>query len=485
MRRNWSPTVTSVDVIKRILTQGALVNRKDESDGSSVLHQAAEAGSRLFVWFLLKRGADVNARDGFGRTALHLACESHHGSSQRVTELLLKNGAEINSQTNSGETALHVACWVKDRELVDVLLKKRADVNLTDQNGMTPLHVVAHSRGNESDMASSLLQSSANVNAVDSIGRSPLHWACFFEGMMTVFQILNKGGNLNLRDFRGDTPLHLACMTKRKEVVDMLICKGAKINSTNHRGRTALHLAALHGAASIVDILLDNGADVCAEDDAGDTPLHLAITWVSKNVCFNRDNLTDVVEKLLNRGAEIDVRNSSQKTPFDDMVDFEEEFCSRYFENTSYKDKLRNLTEIFIQHVIKLQTAKLPVRVDIRKKLGSIKYVIIQTSCFQELQRLKTIKVVEGFSLHHVFSDFKNPAFLSYEKNFDDYLSSSHLIKYFPIYGHLLRTTFQKAKMQTRKIQSNEKEANDYMNGKPCDINVFKEYNDGVLRKKL
>lgn len=467
--------MTSVDVLKRIWKQGARVNKRDESDGSTVLHQAAEAGSRVFVWLLLKKGADVNARDGFGRTALHLACESHHSTSQGVMELLMENGAEINSQTNSGETALHLACWAKDRELVDALLKNRADASLADKNGMTPLHVVAHSRTNESYMANALLQCSANVNAVDSIGRSPLHWACFFEGMWIVFQILNKDVDVNLPDYRGDTPLHLACITNRVEISDMLISKGAQISTKNQRGRTALHLAALHGSASMVGVLLDNGADVHAKDASGDTPLHLAVSWVSRNVCFEDNDITDVVERLLNRGAAIDERNSLQKTPYDNMVDFEEEFCSRYFENTSYKDKLRRLTDVFIEHAIKLQTAKLQVGVDIRKKLGSVKYVILQTMCLQELQRLKCITVVEGLSLFNVFSDFKNPGFLSYEKHFEDYLSSSHLLKSFPVYGHLLRTTFQKAKLQPRRIQPSEEEAKNNVSDKPRDISVLKE----------
>lgn len=466
--------MTSFDVLKRMFKQGAGVNKRDESDGSTVLHHAAEAGSRVFVWLLLKQGADVNARDGFGRTALHLACETRQSSSQRVVELLIEKGAEINFQTNAGETALHLACWAKDRALVDTLLKNRADVGLADKNGMTPLHVVAHSRTNESDMANALLQCSANVNAVDSIGRSPLHWACFFEGVWTVFQILNKSADVNLTDYRGDTPLHLSCISKGVEISDMLIKKGAEISTTNRRGRTALHMAVLHGSVSVVDVLLDNGADVDAKDVSGDTPLHLAVSWVSRNVCLKSNEITDVFGKLLNRGAAIDVKNSLQKTPYDNMVEFEEELCSRYFENTSYKDNLRKLTDIFIEHAIKLKTAKLQVEVDIRKKLGSVKYVILQTMCVQELQRLKSITVVEGLSLYIVFSDFKNPGFLLYEKNFEDYLISSHLLKSFPIYGHLLRTTFQRAKLQPQTVQSSEEQPKNDKTDKPGDISVLK-----------
>lgn len=469
-----TPTVTSFDVLKRMFKQGAGVNKRDESDGSTVLHQAAKAESRVFVWLLLKQGADVNARDGFGRTALHLACESRQKSSQGVVELLIQKGAEINFQTNAGETALHLACWAKDRALVDTLLKNRADVGLTDKNGMTPLHVVAHSSTDEKEITNALLDCSANVNAVDSIGRSPLHWACFFEKKLTVFQILNKSVDVNLTDYRGDTPLHLSCIGKGVEISDMLIKKGAEVSATNRRGRTALHMAVLQGSVSVVDVLLDSGADVDAKDVSGDTPLHLAVAWVSRDMFLKGIKITDVFGKLLNRGAAIDVKNSLQKTPYDNMIDFEEEFCTRYLENTIYKDHLRKLTDIFIEHAIKLKTAKLEVKVDIRKKLGSVKYVIIQTMCFQELQRLKSITVVEGLSLYNVFSDFKNPGFLLYEKHFEDYLRSSHLLNSFPIYGHLLRSTFQRAKLQPQTIQSSEEQPKNDITDKPGDISVSK-----------
>lgn len=475
MRRNFTPTVTSFDVLKRMFKQGAGVNKRDKSDGSTVLHQAAKAGSRVLVWILLKQGADVNARDGFGRTALHLASESRQRSSQGVVELLIEKGAEINFQNNVGETALHLACWAMDRALVDTLLKNRADVGLAEKNGMTPLHVVAHSSTDEKDIANALLECSANVNAVDLIGRSPLHWACFFERKRIVFQILNKSADVNLKDYRGDTPLHLSCLSYGVEISDMLIKKGADISSTNRKGRTALHMAVLQGSVSVLDVLFDNGADVNAKDVSGDTPLHLAVSWVSRDLFLKGNEMTDVFRKLLNRGAAIDVKNLLQKTPYDNMVDFEEKFCSIYeFENTRYKDNLRKLTDIFIDHAIKLKTAKLQVEVDIRPRLGSVKYVILQTMCVQELQRLKSITVVEGLSLYNVFSDFKKPGFLLYEKNFEDYLSSSHLTKSFPIYGPLLRTIFQRAKLQPQTIQSSEEQPKNDITDKPGDISVLK-----------
>ena len=55
---------------------------------------------------LLDRGADANARDVDGATALHAACEEGHAAAAR---LLLARGADVGARNNLGDTALHAA----------------------------------------------------------------------------------------------------------------------------------------------------------------------------------------------------------------------------------------------------------------------------------------------------------------------------------------------------------------------------------------
>jgi ankyrin repeat protein len=74
--------------------------------------------SIIIVELLLERGANTNAKDENGSTALHEAALSGHVA---VVLLLLEKGADIDTRNGRGETALHEAAW-KEREAVIRLL---------------------------------------------------------------------------------------------------------------------------------------------------------------------------------------------------------------------------------------------------------------------------------------------------------------------------------------------------------------------------
>ncbi|WP_265017009.1 ankyrin repeat domain-containing protein [Wolbachia endosymbiont (group B) of Endotricha flammealis] len=89
---------------------------------------AAENGYKKTVGFLIGAKADVNAKDGFDRTALY--------GFKEVVEVLIGAGADVNVRDKSGYTALHFAAYT---EIVEVLLKEGAKVNAVDKDGKTPL----------------------------------------------------------------------------------------------------------------------------------------------------------------------------------------------------------------------------------------------------------------------------------------------------------------------------------------------------------
>ncbi len=67
-----------------------LVHAKDEN-GWTPLHEAARAGSIEAVKMLIEKGADVNAKTGYGQTALYLATTTH-GDDHPIIELLTELG---------------------------------------------------------------------------------------------------------------------------------------------------------------------------------------------------------------------------------------------------------------------------------------------------------------------------------------------------------------------------------------------------------
>lgn len=82
---------------------------------------------------LIAQGANVNARD-HNQTPLIRAAQNGHIQIMRV---LLDHGADVNALDESGRTALMIAAGSSDPEMVRLLLSKGAKVNIKDNNGYT------------------------------------------------------------------------------------------------------------------------------------------------------------------------------------------------------------------------------------------------------------------------------------------------------------------------------------------------------------
>ena len=74
---------------------------------------------------LVKEGADINAQDELGRSALIMAIEQDYANPEWV-EFLIANGINCNIQDNDGDTALDVARYRSNQEAIDLLLKHNA-----------------------------------------------------------------------------------------------------------------------------------------------------------------------------------------------------------------------------------------------------------------------------------------------------------------------------------------------------------------------
>ena len=92
---------------------------------STPLHRAAATGHEDEVRKLLKSGADVNARDGLGRTALHQAVESRQ---EIVAKLLLESGVDVDAKDHSLSTVLHLAVMDRQEMMVRQLLEKGTNI---------------------------------------------------------------------------------------------------------------------------------------------------------------------------------------------------------------------------------------------------------------------------------------------------------------------------------------------------------------------
>ena len=101
-----------------------LIQQVDRRSLGNALLAMAHYGDPDAVRLLLARGADANARDGDGRTALMLACYSDAYPID-VVRMLIERGADVNARTPSGETAASLAA-VRGGAIAEVLARAGA-----------------------------------------------------------------------------------------------------------------------------------------------------------------------------------------------------------------------------------------------------------------------------------------------------------------------------------------------------------------------
>jgi ankyrin repeat protein len=109
-----------------------IVNTKDSSTGQSALHIVTARRDRVWMEFLVAKGANVNARDFKGTTPLVLAVDL--GFLEGV-DFLISVGARVDEPNDTGETPLISAVHRKDLALVRMLLKAKANPDRADNSG--------------------------------------------------------------------------------------------------------------------------------------------------------------------------------------------------------------------------------------------------------------------------------------------------------------------------------------------------------------
>ena len=109
-----------------------------------IFHNAARTGKLKILKATLDK-ININSRDKseFQQTALHKAIWKGHN----VVKFLVRNGAEVDAKDQVDVTPLYIAAGVGKLDIVKYLIENGAKVNSKQKNGCTPLYIAAALKG--------------------------------------------------------------------------------------------------------------------------------------------------------------------------------------------------------------------------------------------------------------------------------------------------------------------------------------------------
>jgi len=132
-----------------------------------------------------------------------------------------------------------------------------------------------------------------------------------------VQKALQQGGIRSLLDFfdpktHSNTPLHRAAANGQAEITRILLRAGAKVDSRNSENYTPLIYASKQGHLDCVNALIKAGANVDLVEHLGNTALLWAVEQLKQN---QPGNFKDVIQALLEAGADPDIPNKAHRMP--------------------------------------------------------------------------------------------------------------------------------------------------------------------------
>ena len=179
-------------LISKVLCAAVLSAMAGTASAQAEIAAAASKGDTAAVERLLKSGADVNAQQADGATALQWAA---YRGDVKLTERLLKAGAKPGLGNHNGATPMWLAASHGDAAVIQVLLKGGADANEQLPLGRRPLMLAARSGSVEAVRA--LIDRGADVNAVESErGTSALMQAADQGHADVLRELIKRGANV-------------------------------------------------------------------------------------------------------------------------------------------------------------------------------------------------------------------------------------------------------------------------------------------------
>ena len=163
-------------LVKRSIEQRAELETKNE-EGETALILAAWYGSPEIVILLLENGANVNAQDKLGFTAIAKASSLGVGRHYEIVELLIQASANVNLKTKDGRSPFILAIINGHRELSNVLKRAGAKDEPYFTGEETNLELLAAARLGNLNRVQYVMFFKPNINANDDLGMNSLMYS--------------------------------------------------------------------------------------------------------------------------------------------------------------------------------------------------------------------------------------------------------------------------------------------------------------------
>ncbi len=324
--------------VRVLLDHGADANAREAQLGETALMWAASENHASVVTLLVGRGAQVNARsttasfakDRFGLEGVLTILP--HGSwtplmyaardgGVDAARALLKAGADLNAVDPDGTSALVLAIMNAHYDTANAILEAGADPNVADKTGMAALYAAVDmsSLGEVYGMPPRKVNDA--LMPTDLIARLLAKGAVVDARLTTAALTRNHTPGEPLLG-TGTTPLMRAARNGDYAAVKLLLAADADPSLRQPKGTNALMMAAGLGRGlgvfakdvglesdlfKAAQLLVDRGVDVNLANDDGITALHLAA----------QAGLDSVVTLLAQHGARLDVKDKKERTPVD------------------------------------------------------------------------------------------------------------------------------------------------------------------------
>ncbi len=344
----------AVDAVRSLLKQGADVNAA-QGDGMTALHWAAKHGNVAMGKMLIYAGANLEATTRLGDyTPLHMAAKAGHAA---VASALLEAGSDANATTTTGgATPLHFAAASGSANTVAVLLDHHADVDAREtQWGQTPLMFAA--AYNRVEALKALLQRGADAaitaTVVDIAAREELDRADQRRRSRLLSSLRGAGASDQREADRsrgGAQQRNPRTGRQRPNQDTAFVPPELRLSGTTeidplsyadlvgrHGGLTALLLAAREGHVEAVLALLDGGADI-NQGSAADRTSPLLIAAIN--------GYFDLALLLLERGADPTLASEAGATPLYTTLNTEWGPKSRHPQPTVYRQQQVSYLEL-------------------------------------------------------------------------------------------------------------------------------------------